>query len=404
MIYDKLKVYNDGGMIVFQDNTASIPFLSEPKGSVRIRPFGANGFSFEYLVNGEPIGSVNNYDDVLDSSGVVYGASQLAVLTALNSFFFELGGGDLDAVLTAGNNAGANDIDLNNNDLLNTDKIDFNLATTDTAGVGQIIWNDEDGTLDLGLKGGNVTLQVGQEEVVRVVNKTGGNLLEAEYKAVRIRTKAEGGAQGQRLAVVLAQADTGANHSGIIGLVTENIDNNQEGFITTFGYVRNINTTGNLQLESWSDGDALWLSETNPGGLTNIEPSNHPVQIGWVTYSNANNGKIFVKVQEGVDELHELHDVTITSEEKGDTLEYDGSKWVNSGIVYTIELIDALTVDFYAPYDLKINSVTDILNSPTTTIEDDGVPYTLTNTILAGSKVTVTVDTAAVVNLNITKA
>ena len=202
----------------------------------------------------------------------------------------------------------------------------------------------------------------------------------------------------------MAQADTGANHSGILGLVTESIDDNQEGFITTFGFVRDIDTTGNLQLESWSDGDAIWLSDTNPGELTNIEPSNHPVQIGWVTYAHANHGKIFVKVQEGVDELHELHDVTITSEAKGDTLEYDGTKWVNSGIVYTIELIDALTVDFYAPYDLKINTVTDILNSPTTTIEDDGVPYTLTNTILAGSKVTVTVDTAAVVNLNITKA
>ena len=106
----------------------------------------------------------------------------------------------------------------------------------------------------------------------------------------------------------------------------------------------------------------------------------------------------------GANELNKLNDVTITSEAKGDTLEYDGTKWVNSGITYTIELIDALTVDFYAPYDLKINTVTDILNSPTTTIEDDGVPYTLTNTILSGSKVTVTVDTAAVVNLNITKA
>jgi len=73
-------------------------------------------------------------------------------------------------------------------------------------------------------------------------------------------------------------------------------------------------------------------------------------------------------------------------------------------IAFTVELIDDLTVDFYAPYDLKINTVTDILNTPVTTIEDDGVPYTLTNTILAGSKVTVTVDTAAVVNLNITKA
>jgi hypothetical protein len=65
--------------------------------------------------------------------------------------------------------------------------------------------------------------------------------------------------------------------------------------------------------------------------------------------------------------------------------------------------MDALTVDFYAPYDLKINSVTNILNTPTTTILDDGAAYTLTNTILIGSKITVTVNTAAVVNLNVEK-
>lgn len=73
-------------------------------------------------------------------------------------------------------------------------------------------------------------------------------------------------------------------------------------------------------------------------------------------------------------------------------------------IIFTIELVDALTVDFYAPYNLKINTVTNVLNAPTTTILDDGVAYTLTNTIAVGSKVTVTVNTASVVNLNIVKA
>ena len=53
---------------------------------------------------------------------------------------------------------------------------------------------------------------------------------------------------------------------------------------------------------------------------------------------------------------------------------------------------------------MKINSVTNILNSPTTTIQDDNVAYVLGATIAAGSKITVTVNTAAVVNLNITKA
>jgi hypothetical protein len=80
----------------------------------------------------------------------------------------------------------------------------------------------------------------------------------------------------------------------------------------------------------------------------------------------------------------------------------DGSTSL-ADIIFTIELVDALTVDFYAPYNLKINTVTNVLNTPTTTILDDGVAYTLTNTIAVGSKITVTVNTASVVNLNIVK-
>lgn len=215
-----------------------------------------------------------------------------------------------------------------------TNSVLFNTGATETSEVGKLKWNDADGTLDLGLKGGDVTLQIGQEEVVRVVNKTNTNLLESEYRVVRIRTKAEGGAQGQRLAVLLAQANTKANHSGILGIVTENINNNKEGFITTFGTVRGINTTGSLQGETWVDGDALWLSETNAGGLTNIEPQNHPVQIGYVVYAHNNHGKIFVSVQNGVDELNELHDVKLSGLTSGQTLVYNSSLsvWENKSV------------------------------------------------------------------------
>jgi cell division protease FtsH len=68
MIYSKLKVYEDGGMLVFQDNAASLPFLSEPKGTVRIRPTGVTGFTFEHLITGEPIAAVRDFADVLDSA------------------------------------------------------------------------------------------------------------------------------------------------------------------------------------------------------------------------------------------------------------------------------------------------------------------------------------------------
>jgi len=46
---------------------------------------------------------------------------------------------------------------------ITTDYVQLDLTAVNTNAVGKLIWNNTDGTLDLGLKGGNVTLQVGQE-------------------------------------------------------------------------------------------------------------------------------------------------------------------------------------------------------------------------------------------------
>ena len=56
------------------------------------------------------------------------------------------------------------------------------------------------------------------------------------------------------------------------------------------------------------------MSPTTAGRITNIKPSapNHLVVIGYVVYAHANNGKIFVKVNNGY-ELEELHNVTETN-------------------------------------------------------------------------------------------
>ena len=194
---------------------------------------------------------------------------------------------------------------------LKAGQVEFDQTPTGTSGVAVMRWNDTDGTLDLGLKGGNVTLQLGQEQVVRVVNKTATNvnLLEANYQAVRVT-----GAQGQRLKVDLAQATNDTLSAETIGLVTETINNNQEGFITTSGLVRGINTTGSLQGETWADGDIVYLSPTTAGRITNIKPTapNHIVIIGYVIHSHITQGSIFVKVDNGY-ELEELHNVTSTN-------------------------------------------------------------------------------------------
>lgn len=183
---------------------------------------------------------------------------------------------------------------INNNlSLDDVQSITFDQASTDVGSVGRLVWNDTDGTLNLGLKGGNVTLQLGQETLARVVNKTGADLLEANYQVVRID-----GAQGQRVKVALAQADSAVNASGTLGLVTETIANNQEGFVTLLGAVRNINTTGSLQSETWADGDVLYLSQATAGRLTKTKPTSGIVcKVGYVEHAHTTQGRIVVHVE-----------------------------------------------------------------------------------------------------------
>lgn len=208
-------------------------------------------------------------------------------------------------ILTVGNTA-CLDIDMSQNDLTNVGSIDFDTSPANAGAAARLQWLPQDGTLGLGLDGGNVTLPIGMEQVARVVNKTGSNLTQAAYRVVRVST-----AQGQRLAVNFAQANSAANAQGTLGLVAENINNNNEGYITLTGQVTGINTTGSLQGETWADGDALWLSPTVAGGLTKTRPTapNFKVQIGYVEYAHANNGKIFVRVGEaiGFDDLHNMN-------------------------------------------------------------------------------------------------
>ncbi len=256
--------------------------------------------------------------------------SRDTVLASSNSgakIDFPAGTKDVFVTLPAGKVVSKDDATGINSGISLADYVDFDTTAAPATAVGRLFWNDQDGTLDLGLKGGSVTIHIGQKQVIRVVNKVGSSLSAANYQCVKIS-----GAQGQRPKVALAQANNDANSADTIGLVNETIANNQEGFVCTGGTITNINTTGSLQGESWNDGDVLYLSGTTPGQLTNIKSSApiHTVIVGFVIYAHANQGKIFVKVDNGY-ELDELHNVRITSPADGDVLTYDaaGGYWKN---------------------------------------------------------------------------
>ncbi len=75
-----------------------------------------------------------------------------------------------------------------------------------------------------------------------------------------------------------------------------------------------------------------------------------------------------------------------------------------STITWTVDFTDGeLDTTLYAPYNLSINSITNIYNSPTTAISSSGSPYTLGNAITTGEPIDITVSTGSVINLNITR-
>lgn len=242
--------------------------------------------------------------------------------------------------------------------LTNVPYVQFDTLAAVPSAVGQLAWNDTDGTLDLGLKGGNVTLQIGQEQVTHVYNNTANDF--TDLQVLRIT-----GSQGQRLTGALAQANSELTSSTTYAVVTETILKNQVGFATTSGLVRNVNTS------AFAEGAALYLSATVAGGITTTRPiaPNHSVMIGWCVRSHAVQGSIYVHAQNGF-ELDELHNVKIVSPADGQALVYDAAtatwqnKTVSGGSTEGVNDVLAKRIDVIDDFTLyQAEAAAGVLNS-----------------------------------------
>jgi len=237
---------------------------------------------------------------------------------------------DAGGRLTWGTGAAAGDIYVERNGVnallvsgeLLADSYQVDIAATPTGAVGKLIWNDTEGTLDLGLKSGNVTLPVGQAVTQRVSNTTGSNM--SRGQVVRLA-----GSQGNRTTVALAQATDDTNSARTFGVTAEAINNNQSGFVMTEGLLMNLDTS------TLTEGAIVWLSAATAGAMTTTRPTapNHGVMVGLCVKSHASTGILLVKVQNGY-ELGELHDVFIDSVSDGQALVWDSSNnyWKNATV------------------------------------------------------------------------
>lgn len=167
--------------------------------------------------------------------------------------------------------------------------IQFDVNSSEANAPGRMTWNAQDGTVDLQLQDGLVTLQLGQENVQVVKNANVSTLLDG--RAVRVN-----GSSAGRMTVEYGDNTSPSLSTSVVGILTEDIASGAEGYVTTYGLVRNLNTS------AWAAGSSLYLSAS--GQLTTTYPTNgRVVELGYVVSSDAATGSIFVNPRQSLDPI-----------------------------------------------------------------------------------------------------
>jgi len=216
---------------------------------------------------------------------------------------------------------------IQNNNSVVTDYIDLPEDGPHVTQARRVQWNQDDGTVDIGLYGGSV-LQVGQELMFYSKN-TSGSLIANGTPVMFTGTIGSSG----KLTFGLAVADGSVPADYMMGVATQDIADNAFGYVTSFGLVRGFNTTGAPYGEVWNDGDLLYFGATTPGTWTKVQPIAPRIDVPVAVVVNAGSGgsgSIFVRMTVA-ESLARLQDVYINGLANGDLLQYDSvqQRWEN---------------------------------------------------------------------------
>lgn len=219
---------------------------------------------------------------------------------------------------------------IENNNSVVTDYIDLPEIGPHVSQARRVQWNRDDGTMDIGLYGGSV-LQVGQELMYYAKNTSGGLIA----NGTPVMFTGTVGASG-KLTFGPAVADGSVLADYMMGVATQDIADNDFGYVTSFGLVRGFNTTGAPYGEVWADGDLLYFDPATPGTWTNVQPQAPNIDVPVAVVINAGSGgsgSILVRMTIA-ESLARLQDVYINgtgTPNDFDVLLYDAtqSRWEN---------------------------------------------------------------------------
>jgi hypothetical protein len=172
--------------------------------------------------------------------------------------------------------------------------IKFNTAGPQSPLIaGQMSYNQHEDCFDFRHNDGT-TLQGGLEQHIRVhnhLNETLANGSVVMFAGIEDTNQIPMPIVGKYI------ADSASSPLLLIGVLTTDIATGAIGRATTFGYVRDLNTTGSDVGETWLQGDLLWGHPTIAGKMTKVRPTapNVATSIAAVVRVGTTDGQLLVR-------------------------------------------------------------------------------------------------------------
>lgn len=181
---------------------------------------------------------------------------------------------------------------------------------------------------------------IGADQNLYKVKNTSGGIIR---KGQVVRANGTVG-NSDAIQAALFIADGSVPEYTIMGLATQDMNNNDFGYVTSFGIVKGIDTDpDNLSTnicaagENWLDGDILYASPAVSGKLTKTKPQ-HDTIIA-IVLNSADNGSLFARPTWNP-HLDDIHDVNTSGVTNNQYLIYNSGTqlWIptSSGIFDTL--------------------------------------------------------------------
>jgi hypothetical protein len=208
------------------------------------------------------------------------------------------------------------------------DFIQFDTTATVTDATGRLYYDDTDQFQTLTFQMNGAAIQrIGEELYYRV--KLSAAATKGQVLMFSGTLGASGGLQAEPATGLLPEQ---ANY--ILGIAHESGTTNDWVFVTTFGEVKHIDTTGGA--ETWAQGDELYYNPLVTGGLTNVKPTAPAaiVTVAAVVNVGVANGILFVRPTYGSVLGGTDGNVNFTTLASGNTLIYDAvaGVWENANL------------------------------------------------------------------------